>query len=51
VHAQPEDRRNFIASGFDEVLVKPINVDALVAALATISRQHGLRGSPNVAPG
>ena len=41
-HAQHEDRRNFIASGFDEVLIKPINRDALTVAVAAIARQRGL---------
>ncbi|MEQ1774748.1 MAG: response regulator [Burkholderiales bacterium] len=40
-HAQPEDRRNFIASGFDEVLVKPISVEKLAAALAAVVQNRG----------
>ncbi len=50
VHAQAEDRRNFIASGFDEVLIKPINRDALSGALAAMSRQHSLRSDLDEAP-
>lgn len=38
-HAQPEDRRNFIASGFNEVLIKPINRATLVSAVASAT-QH-----------
>ena len=37
-HAQPEDRRSFIASGFDDVLIKPVNRDTLAAAVALV--QH-----------
>ena len=38
-HAQPADRRNFIASGFDEVLIKPINRETLASAVASAT-QH-----------
>ena len=38
-HAQPEDRRSFIASGFDDVLIKPVNRDTLAAAVALVM-QH-----------
>ena len=38
-HAQPEDRRSFIASGFDDVLNKPVNRDTLAAAVALVM-QH-----------
>jgi CheY-like chemotaxis protein len=41
-HAQPEDRRNFIASGFNEVLIKPINRDTLISAV-TSATQHRVR--------
>lgn len=34
-HAQPEDRRNFIASGFNEVLIKPVNREAMANAVAS----------------
>lgn len=35
-HAHSEDRRNFIASGFDEVLIKPIQCDTLASAVALV---------------
>lgn len=38
-HAQPEDRDKFIASGFNEVLIKPINREMLASAVATVT-QH-----------
>jgi CheY-like chemotaxis protein len=41
-HAQPEDRRNFIASGFNEVLIKPINRATLSSAVASAT-QHQVR--------
>ncbi len=41
-HAQPEDRRNFIASGFNEVLTKPINRATLVSAVSSAT-QHLVR--------
>lgn len=37
-HAQPEDRRNFIASGFNEVLLKPITRDTLMRAVESALR-------------
>ena len=37
-HAQPEDRRNFIASGFNEVLIKPVNREAMANAVAAVMR-------------
>ena len=42
-HAQPEDRRNFIASGFNEVLIKPINREALVSAVASATQHQARR--------
>jgi CheY-like chemotaxis protein len=41
-HAQPEDRRNFIACGFDEVLVKPIDRAMLTGALASVAQHRNL---------
>ena len=38
-HAQPEDRRSFIASGFNEVLIKPVNRETLASAVASVM-QH-----------
>lgn len=43
-HAQPEDRRNFIASGFDEVLVKPVDRATLAGALASVAQHRSLGG-------
>lgn len=40
-HAQPEDRRNFIASGFNEVLIKPVNRDTLASAVAEVMQHVG----------
>jgi CheY-like chemotaxis protein len=40
-HAQPEDRRNFIASGFDEVLIKPINKEKLASVVAAVAQNRG----------
>ena len=37
-HAHSEDRRNFIASGFDEVLVKPVQRDTLASAVALVTQ-------------
>jgi CheY-like chemotaxis protein len=48
-HAQPEDRRNFIASGFNEVLTKPINRATLVSAVASAT-QHQVRNRPPLRP-
>ena len=39
-HAQPEDRRNFIASGFNEVLIKPVNRETLASAVAAVMQHH-----------
>ena len=39
-HAQPEDRRNFIASGFNEVLIKPINRATLAGAVDSVMQHH-----------
>jgi CheY-like chemotaxis protein len=38
-HAQPEDRRNFLASGFNEVLIKPVNRETMASAVAGVM-QH-----------
>jgi CheY-like chemotaxis protein len=49
-HALPEDRRNFIASGFNEVLLKPITRDTLAQAVETalLSQESGRdSGAPN----
>lgn len=35
-HAFPEERERFLASGFDEVLVKPVERAALAAVVATV---------------
>ncbi len=43
-HAQPEDRRNFIASGFDEVLIKPVDRDTLASALAVVTQHRNSGG-------
>ncbi len=40
-HAQPEDRRNFIASGFDEVLIKPVSSEKLTRAVAAVTKNRG----------
>lgn len=40
-HAQPEDRRNFIASGFDEVLIKPVSSEKLANAVASVTQNRG----------
>jgi CheY-like chemotaxis protein len=37
-HAQPEDRRNFIASGFNEVLIKPVNRETMASAVDSVMR-------------
>jgi len=37
-HAQPEDRRNFIASGFNEVLIKPVNRETMANAVEAAMR-------------
>ena len=37
-HAQPEDRRNFIASGFNEVLIKPVNRETMANAVNSVMR-------------
>lgn len=39
-HAQPEDRRNFIASGFNEVVIKPVSFETLKHAVA-VAMAHG----------
>ncbi len=38
-HAQPEDRDNFIASGFNDVLIKPLNLEKLTSVIAHVA-QH-----------
>lgn len=43
-HAQPEDRRNFIASGFNEVLLKPVNRETLASVVAAVTRHRGSAG-------
>ncbi len=43
-HAQPEDRRNFIASGFNEVLLKPITRDTLAHAVESALQPAGSAG-------
>ena len=40
-HAQQEDRRNFIASGFDEILIKPVSSEKLANAVAAVMRNRG----------
>ena len=40
-HAQPEDRRNFIASGFNEVLIKPVNRETMASAVAGVMQHIG----------
>lgn len=35
-HAQPEDRRNFIASGFNDVLIKPVSRETLASSVADV---------------
>ena len=40
-HAQPEDRRKFIASGFDEVLIKPVSSEKLASAVASVTQSRG----------
>ena len=40
-HAQPDDRRNFIASGFDEILIKPVSSEKLANAVASVMRNRG----------
>jgi len=40
-YAQPEDRRNFIASGFDEVLIKPVSRDKLASVVAAVTQNRG----------
>lgn len=40
-HAHIEDRRNFIASGFDEVLIKPVKLDMLTSVVASVTRHRG----------
>jgi two-component system cell cycle response regulator DivK len=49
-HALPEDRNNFIASGFNEVLLKPITRDTLTKAVESAigHRDSGVHrgGSP-----
>ena len=40
-HAHIEDRRNFIASGFDEVLIKPVRRDTLASAVALVIQSRG----------
>jgi CheY-like chemotaxis protein len=49
-HALPEDRRNFIASGFSEVLLKPITRDTLVQALEGAMKLQGSGGVPGGSP-
>lgn len=39
-HAQPEDRRSFIASGFNDVLIKPVSRDTLANAVAGVMQHH-----------
>ena len=40
-HAQPEDRRNFIASGFDEVVIKPVSSEKLASAVEAVTKNRG----------
>jgi CheY-like chemotaxis protein len=35
-HAMPEEREQFLACGFDSILVKPISRDSLATALADL---------------
>jgi CheY-like chemotaxis protein len=44
-HAQPEDRCKYIASGFNEVLLKPINRDTLASAVASVMQHRDAAGS------
>ena len=39
-HAQPEDRRSFIASGFNDVLIKPVSRDTLANTVAQVMRHR-----------
>ena len=39
-HAQPEARRSFIASGFNDVLIKPVSRDTLANAVAAVMQHH-----------
>ena len=39
-YAQPEDRVNFIASGFNEILIKPANLEKLASVIAFVTQQN-----------
>jgi CheY-like chemotaxis protein len=50
-HAQIEDRRNFIASGFNEVLLKPVNRETLASAVAAVTQHCSPEGGAGSPPG
>ncbi len=39
-HAQPEDRDKFIASGFNEVLIKPLNLEKLSSIISHVMQHN-----------
>lgn len=39
-HAQPEDRDKFIASGFNEVLIKPLNLERLTSVISYVTQHN-----------
>ena len=40
-HAFPEERLRFLAGGFDEILVKPVEREALAAVIAGVPKHRG----------
>jgi len=50
-YGQPDDRRRAMDAGFDAHLVKPVNPDALLAAIQTAGHAAGHTGEPTSAPG
>lgn len=38
-HALPEDRQKFIASGFDEVIIKPASSETLASVISIVVRR------------
>ena len=39
-HAQSEDYKNFIASGFNDVLIKPLNLEKLTSIIAFVTQRN-----------
>ncbi len=49
-HALPEDSQRYLAAGIDAALVKPLNIAALLATLASVRGDAGLAATKTAVP-